>query len=136
MVTFLLQAVGPPCRRTARTVPKQTRIYRPNSTLSQTAKQQLSWPEYLAIRGQKRKWETVSLRNHTLLKAYLKSLYVGRYNTVHNCGLRKWSMVFWFASDGCYEANTWSRTVDLLLWLYSSMHGYVSDVSFLASFGQ
>ncbi|KIM86345.1 hypothetical protein PILCRDRAFT_322851 [Piloderma croceum F 1598] len=58
MATFLLLPTGQSCRHTARIIPRKAVFTRVNSTVSEAAKQQLSWPEYLAIRGQKRKWET------------------------------------------------------------------------------
>lgn len=63
MATFLLRPTGQSCRHTARVVPRKVAFTRLNSTVSETAKlEQLSWPEYLAIRGQKRKWETVTIQ--------------------------------------------------------------------------
>lgn len=60
MATFLsLRSSGQTCRQITRLFTRKYIISRSNSTVSQAAKEQLNWPEYLAIRGQKRKWETV-----------------------------------------------------------------------------
>jgi hypothetical protein len=125
MATFLLRPTGQSCRHTAQIIPRKAIFSRLNSTVSETAKQQLSWPEYLAIRGQKRKWETVTIQPYALNPLCLIGLHVGCYNTGHNRGLRKWSLVFWVVAHGRNETNTWSRTIDLLFWVYSSMHGCV-----------
>lgn len=63
--TFLVQRSIQPCRHNARNYTKKNAFYRTKSTASQSAKDNnLSWPEYLTIRGQKHKWETVSSFHH------------------------------------------------------------------------
>ncbi|KAH7921385.1 mitochondrial import protein Pam17 [Leucogyrophana mollusca] len=58
MSTTLLR----PCSQNVRLAPRTTRFRmrstRQNSTVSEAAKQNLTWPEYLDIRRNKRKWET------------------------------------------------------------------------------
>ena len=63
--TFFVQRfVAQPGRHNARNCTKKSTFYRPKSTASQSAKENLSWPEYLTIRGQKHRWETVSSFHH------------------------------------------------------------------------
>jgi hypothetical protein len=71
-----------------------------NSAVSEAAKQNLSWPEYLEIRRSKRKWETVRSSRYLCSRLLMKyECMTGHYHSSMYSWVRRRDRLLWFSGD-------------------------------------
>jgi hypothetical protein len=78
-----------------------------NATVSEAAQKKLTWPEYLAIRRGKRKWEIVSLYPIALKpsKKMAQNLREGFYDSLCHSGVLRGSDILWVLGNRHHETD-------------------------------
>lgn len=89
---------------TTKSTPKKTNFVRKfSSTVSESSKDAITWPEYLEIRRGKRRWETVGCALSG--NAPIDPLSSGRDHPCFPSWPRGWSRVLWLTRDGRDQTN-------------------------------
>ena len=70
-----------------------------NSAVPETAKQNLSWPEYLEIRRSKRKWETVGYPSLNPCLLLLIKHMTGHHHSSLHSWIRRRNRLLWYSGD-------------------------------------
>lgn len=81
------------------TTKKMGFVRKASTTVSESPKDAITWPEYLEIRRRKRRWETVCRSHFCLVLRSLNLLSPGNEHPFLPSRPRGWSRILWFSRD-------------------------------------
>lgn len=108
MASLLKRSHGPGTRisATTRLAPKRAHFIRQNSsTVSESSKDTITWPEYLEIRRGKHRWETVYCSHFPQDCYVLMPFYSDLDHPFLSSRPGGWSRVLWISRDGCDQTD-------------------------------